>query len=535
MIQPRRLTIVVIVVSNLIMVLFYLALSSLSLHEAPNDDPRTASLHGQGNANYEETKGRISIPTYDPNERYLAYLPHAGFHNQRISLENAFLLAKYLNRTLLVPPVFLGPATEWRPFEILLRRIQLQTKRGLDHCNKIHKYDPLPAECLNYYSWTLVEWEFFYDMEKIRRHQPFKLRKDHSWSWMETHLGIDRHKDVYITQDRAHYDYQIFDDPNSTTPLNKERYLRRLELKELVDRPERVLHMGSMFATGRVMAELPQHKEYQQFLRRTMILNTPILVKTSDTIVHKLGGLGTFIGLHVRVGDGMFVGPAPRNIAAMFKQLVNLTGIVPMEEMVAVAAAADSNTPGAIKKELPELSSSSNAAAQLEQPRHGLGTATAGPGSSGSESGALSSNSAKAVTREGGRVPRPPRLTVQQCMALKHQGGKYTTIYIATDGMYPRKNMLFRQLFAHFPCIFTLDDFIAEDLKELKELRNTDGVGLGRDLIPMVDAVVSAKGRYFMGTPKSTFSTYVSKQLHPAFVEHLYDKDGNPVLASSRS
>ncbi|KAF9432316.1 hypothetical protein BGZ76_010969 [Entomortierella beljakovae] len=422
------------------------------------------------------------VPRPNLNERYLAYLPHSGFHNQRISLENGLLLAKYLNRTLLIPPVYLGPATEWRLFDILHRRIMLQTKRGLDHCGKLPRGDPLPAECLNYYTWTSLEWSFFYDLEKIGKQQPWKFRADHSFAWMETFLGIDRKKDIYIIEDRAHYDYQVYDDPQSLTPLNTNRYLRKVEVQELVDRPERVLHMGSLFATGRVLAELPDNKAYQQFLRRTMILSTPVLVKTSDSIVEKLGGLGTFVGLHLRVGDGMFVEPAPANIQNMFNNLVNITGITPIENYDELIA-----------------------------------TPTLSPAGQGAD-----------VEDKAPKRPTSERLSTSECRTRKSQGGKYTTIYIATDGVYPRRNILFRKLFDHFPCIFILDDF-ADHLAELKDMKNIDGVGLSKDLIPMVDAVVSAKGRYFMGTPKSTFSTYVSKQLHPAYIEGLFDEAGNPL------
>jgi len=38
-----------------------------------------------------------------PDGKFLSYLPHSGFHNQRIALENALVLARLLNRTLLVP------------------------------------------------------------------------------------------------------------------------------------------------------------------------------------------------------------------------------------------------------------------------------------------------------------------------------------------------------------------------------------------------------------------------------------------------
>jgi hypothetical protein len=45
-------------------------------------------------------------PTSDT--RYLSYNPHSGLHNQRIALENAIVLAQQLNRTLLVPFLYLG-------------------------------------------------------------------------------------------------------------------------------------------------------------------------------------------------------------------------------------------------------------------------------------------------------------------------------------------------------------------------------------------------------------------------------------------
>ncbi|GAA5834842.1 hypothetical protein JCM11251_002040 [Rhodosporidiobolus azoricus] len=43
----------------------------------------------------------------DPDARYLGFLPHSGYHNQRIALQNALLLGKLLNRTVLLPPVWI--------------------------------------------------------------------------------------------------------------------------------------------------------------------------------------------------------------------------------------------------------------------------------------------------------------------------------------------------------------------------------------------------------------------------------------------
>jgi len=67
--------------------------------------------------------------------RYLSYLPHSGFHNQRIALENALTLAKVLNRTLLIPPCLLGTAIPWIEFDKLVLRLRtISSTSGLDHC-----------------------------------------------------------------------------------------------------------------------------------------------------------------------------------------------------------------------------------------------------------------------------------------------------------------------------------------------------------------------------------------------------------------
>ncbi len=49
-----------------------------------------------------------SLDLPDADEKFLAYLPHSGFHNQCIALENALTLSYMLIRTLTVPPIHLG-------------------------------------------------------------------------------------------------------------------------------------------------------------------------------------------------------------------------------------------------------------------------------------------------------------------------------------------------------------------------------------------------------------------------------------------
>ena len=73
--------------------------------------------------------------TPQPNEKYLTYLPYSRFSNQRSTLLNAALLAKYLNRTLVVPPMFLGSANGWSPAPGLYRVLANMTDSSFqDRC-----------------------------------------------------------------------------------------------------------------------------------------------------------------------------------------------------------------------------------------------------------------------------------------------------------------------------------------------------------------------------------------------------------------
>lgn len=53
-------------------------------------DMRPESVSSDHTVEYEERE----------NEKYLGYLPHSGFHNQRAALQNALYLGKLLNRTV---------------------------------------------------------------------------------------------------------------------------------------------------------------------------------------------------------------------------------------------------------------------------------------------------------------------------------------------------------------------------------------------------------------------------------------------------
>lgn len=115
-----------------------------------------------------------------PQEKYLTYLPYSRFSNQRSTLLNAALLAKYLNRTLIVPPMFLGNANGWSPapglYKVLANMTdsKFQEKCFDDEDNEIVEVPVLqegqtevPFGCYNFTSYVMLPWSWATDLNKL--------------------------------------------------------------------------------------------------------------------------------------------------------------------------------------------------------------------------------------------------------------------------------------------------------------------------------------------------------------------------------
>lgn len=434
-----------------------------------------------------------------PDEKFITYLPHSGFHNQRIELENAFLLASYLNRTLVLPSVFLGnPAMPWLRFEKMYDRLLLQTKRGLEHCPKIESDAPLPAECLNYFRWTAVPWTFFYDLSTIQQHIRIIFREDLSWEWIQDNLNV-KQKDIYFMKDMSPYDFRVYDKPDSQTPLGK--FVNRLDLATLEAIEERVLHFGSVFGTYRVLAQTEQHAELLKMLRSQMIFRNPTLMDTASRIVDKLGGVGNFVGLHIRVGDGLFKVRASIHVDDMYHNLVDQFTDLAVDQVAYYEDYKhDQDRQENDEYEVRQLRDFKPVEGQLEKPIK------------------VNHPPQEALAKHlGEQPPDQLRLSCQKPRDSVTARFSKTVIYIATDAPSPRTNPLLRKIYSTFSCVFDLSDF-SSDLHDLKRIQVTEEkVKLESYLIPMVDAVIAAQGHTFLGTPGSTFSSYIERQLHPVY------------------
>ncbi|GAA5801914.1 hypothetical protein HPULCUR_007372 [Helicostylum pulchrum] len=433
------------------------------------------------------------------SEKFLSYLPHSGFHNQRIELENALLLATYLNRTLLVPQVYLAsPAMPWLRYEKLHERLLFQTKNGLSHCIDLDSNQlPLPSECLNNFRWTNVPWTFFYNMTELSKQVPIVFRPGLDYEWLYSSFNL-KEDDIYFFKDMSPYEYQIHDDRNTDLPLDRFNY--KIDLSTLEEIDHRVLHFGSMFGSYRILAETEQHTEVLKKIRSSMIFRNPVLSGAAERIVNQLGGANNFVGMHVRVGDGIFKLRASILVDDIFHQLVDKFTDLTVEQVAEYE--------GGIEQHNLDRTESTEYEIKLRSFHPVDETA----------------NYTKPITvdHQGNRndyIKQPNIASRLQCQQGDEITNRFrnTVVYIATDAPDPRNHPLLSKIFKVFPCTFILSDFINE-LSDIKQLQVVEErVKLESYLIPMVDAMISAHGHTFLGTPHSTFTSYIERQLHPVY------------------
>lgn len=253
----------------------------------------------------------LSVTSSNNDNKFLTFLPHSGFHNQRIALINAAVLAYALNRTLLMPEINLGIATFWRPFS------DLEDK--LDYCPSIiNRTKSVPESCFDYRDYAPVPVDTIFDLSPfhklgIRTLQRQDMRRDyfqrHDWD----------EKDIYVIDDTTRYSYQIHD--NMTAQMDMRRFQKRLSLQELQERPERLLYFGSLFGSHRLALSQPELSHMREHLRRQFRVTHPLVLSTAEKIVERLGGTDQFTSVHLRQGDGFFKKAAQRTMVQIRETL----------------------------------------------------------------------------------------------------------------------------------------------------------------------------------------------------------------------
>ncbi|KAH8929101.1 hypothetical protein BT69DRAFT_1292873 [Atractiella rhizophila] len=489
----------------------------------------------------------------DPNEKYLSYLPHSGFHNQRISLENALSLSLLLNRTLLLPPVWLGTAIPYISYSKMYDRLRAASKKGLEGCKRERG---LSRECVGYWDWTMVGWETFVDLSGYEEQGGRVVDWwEFSESWIGEKLGVERERslsssykaiqkilqeqgslvgngDVFEVWDEKLYQFRISSvSPSTLSALSTipppsspptppptglssslstaedryyiyNKYLSVLPLSDLKERTKdhALLALGTLFGTTRLHFFPRSSPEYsaRSLARKTMVFNNPGLKKVADEIASTLR---TFAARQAQGRGGGQEGYWAVHLRVgdgKFREYKEKNALRVFGELL-----SEMGVSNATKEEL------------VDRWRNGR--------QDGEEK------------RTDGKISRPfkllKRLVGFQAEKEQQQEPKLVCrspphspshllpfnrpLFIATDSptLHDRALELFTTA---FPCVFTLADFSTlQSYREVVEgwYVEADGVALGPMMPPFLDAMVAARGEAIAGTPESTFSKFATDVL----------------------
>ena len=418
---------------------------------------------------------------------YLSYLPHSGFHNQRIAFENALLLAYLLRRTLLVPPIRLGhKPIRYIDYDTLSRYHELDAKHGLSHCPNVPSYISRPPECLEYFETSYIPWNWLVNLSAIEAHQPMIHRPDMTQSWIEANLDIPS-SDILVFRDTSPYQFRFLDTVNGFSP-SKNKYQEDIYLSDLVRSKTRLLQIGTLFGSSRLRLKNVENILHLSLIRQSMVFTNNDLVRAASSITDALNG--HYLGAHLRSGDGKFKAQFENTVRYVWWNLLHqilglpVTIICDIEKLV---------------NEAPSRSC---------QP-----TDTTNSKTSECEPESRCSSSPPKMAMNISNTPSS-RITINiNCHSPRHRKDGYamlnTPLYISTDIENPRTHPQLSILRQTFPCIFFLEDF-PKEIEPLDHLRSPiDDVSLGPFLRPFVDALVVSKAVKVVGTEGSTFSRFI--------------------------
>jgi hypothetical protein len=415
--------------------------------------------------------------TWNSGERYLAYLPHSGFHNQRIALENALTLARILNRTLLVPPVRLGnDLISYHKFDDLRRLLIHSGKRGLHHCSSIASHIAPPSECWGYFDYTHVSWDWLVDLSSVAAEERLLHHESLNYPWLES-PPLDT--DTLTLKDQTAYDFRFVDyTPAPDAPAHP-RYQIAYPIFTLAASSLPLIQLGSLFGSARLHLTERGNVATRTAIRERMKFSNPHLLMASTAAVNALGGQDAFLAAHVRLSNGPFHALRERTVRSIWYKLV-------------ACALRSVNASAGITEiyELEGLTVPTNAV--LPPPHESL----------------VDSVPPRLVSN-GGVMPGTLHV---KCLGKPHEAPKLAPLnvplFIATD---VEDALALAPLRAAFPCTILL-----RDLAEVPEVRMLDrlvsaddGVRLGPFLAPLLDAAIVARAWAVVGTEGSTFSTYV--------------------------
>ncbi|PLW40697.1 hypothetical protein PCANC_14461 [Puccinia coronata f. sp. avenae] len=569
----------------------------LVVKEPPNKPYKPlARMRTRPEVKYENVRPSVHYLTRElESTKFLTFLPHSGFHNQRVEMNNAFKLAKMLNRTLILPPFRLGNPLRWDKSALLSQSTEQDERKyeRLEDCLKLPPENDGPLDeyssslstaCKYDSGWTSVQVDYLLDIKELYKEVPVidrtDLREDWLWNILNLYPG-----EWLEVQDDFRYSYQIYESSTASW-ISGSKYSWRLNIDQLSDFSDvRLLSFGSLFGSERVIINSPEMESFNRKIEANQMPNLPLLEKISDRISDRLGGRGKYIGIHLRVAEAFFKAQAPRVIREIFEKICK--EILQLDQKK-VDVLITQNEPAVTKKYVNGEPRKTNG-----DPEYRLKV-------SNKEASDVVEWSPLVPSRISGqsssKITFNRRSTTQRLKCkgklYKHEVEKQLVklnvpIYISTDlsSKSLEKGNALNLLFANFPCVFTSNDLKRVKPKTPKTTRrkdinrdqllgrrktnskpsdqtlsnrvlqastlgnyekivppdfyeetvdsvhneedqlvafhhlksSLDGADLDRFLFPILELMIVSKGSHFIGTPKSTFSSYAENILFPVY------------------
>ncbi|KAM0753275.1 hypothetical protein T439DRAFT_378973 [Meredithblackwellia eburnea MCA 4105] len=443
----------------------------------------------------------------DPDTKYISFLTHSG-----LSLINALTLAKLTNRTLLIPQITLGSAVAWVPPPLLQEHIEQAEKTDIHDCRST-RVEERKAKCGLFWKSRRASWSWLLGPRGLTSRQPLIERYTHDRTWFQTALNIQPHEIITMPDpDRRSYRVIDTDEPDTPNSLaSPYQYSVDLTLDDLREMDHyKLLEFGSLFGGTRLRLRREENWRFYEETKREMRFRDPMLDRFSEVIVDKLGGRGQYVGLHLRLGaHNDFV----HSMDAFFDEAPQRTEFV-FRQLCSEQYGLDDATISSLVARNRRIVAAVKPAVRKSQELSFITPSLACPSPLYDESDRLAPLN--------------------------------TPLYIATDTLTPRSDSLVTMFIETFPCVFFLSDFqqtsnfhteAVPEMEFLERATDEEGERLRPFLEPFLEGLIVAKSKGVVGTPKSTFSTFVKTILHEAYMPNDGDEDHSsykpPLGASS--
>ncbi|KAI0793157.1 hypothetical protein BC629DRAFT_352373 [Irpex lacteus] len=397
----------------------------------------------------------------------------SGFHNQRIAFENALVLARLLNRTLLVPPARLGNAfLYYSPFDELQEMLVQSDKRLLQHCRETANDYDVPEECVDFDGYTQVPWDWLVDLSDIQQHQKFLVRRNFTDEWLYDALAIEK-EDIFSLPDtsRDMYGFQDFDPLSTASGLGR-KYQYMIHLSTLSLREEPLIYLGSLFGSSRLHLRDARNLDIRKYIRQNMARLNPMLLDVATSVQRALGA--PYIGAHIRLGDGIFEENAAQNSRLAWWKIVHGVLGLPIDDTLAIERRF-----GDIGL-FESLDPPESILGEWERPTLHM------PTQAGTSTSTLCKN----------------RLHTDSSLLPLN-----TPLFISSDASEPWDDPHLALFTRSFPCTFFLSDFPDHTAHLHSMINSLDGLSLQPFLMPFVDALVVARGIKVVGTEGKRMNT----------------------------